>query len=65
MNQEVFWNLFLDTGAPEAFLLYRGIQRKKGEYYEEKSGCSRNNYFSSIIYFMFPIGSHLFISEEI
>ena len=36
MNQEVFWNLFLDTGAPEAFLLYRGIQRKKGEYYEEK-----------------------------
>lgn len=31
MHTEVFWNLFLDTGAPEAYLLYRREQCREQE----------------------------------
>ena len=28
MDAEMFWNLFLETGAPELYLLYRWAMRK-------------------------------------
>ena len=30
MDAKLYWSLFLETGAPEAYLLYRGAQRKTG-----------------------------------
>ena len=30
MDAKLFWSVFLETGAPEAYLLYRGAQRKTG-----------------------------------
>ena len=31
MKSDAFWQLFLDTGAPEAYLLYRrGAEKKDG-----------------------------------
>ena len=30
MDAKLYWSLFLETGAPEAYLLYRGAQRKAG-----------------------------------
>lgn len=35
MDAEFYWSLFLDTGAPEAFLLYKGSKTKKGNSNEE------------------------------
>ncbi len=26
MEREIYWQLFLDTGAPEAYLLYKSVQ---------------------------------------
>ena len=50
MERELLWNLFLDTGAPEAFLLYRKSCRETGETDEKKAGemdrgvvCARNS----------------------
>ncbi len=31
MNSEFFWNLFMETGAPEAYLLYRRTSEKRSE----------------------------------
>lgn len=36
MEGKAFWELFLDTGSPEAFLLYRRCCREKGTPHEEK-----------------------------
>ena len=30
MDAKLCWSLFLETGAPEAYLLYRSAQRKTG-----------------------------------
>lgn len=30
MDAKLYWSLFLETGAPEAYLLYRGAQRNNG-----------------------------------
>ena len=35
MNAQPFWELFLDTGAPEMYLLYQKV--RKGE---ENSACN-------------------------
>jgi len=31
MNADFFWSLFEDTGAPEAYLLYRRMREKPME----------------------------------
>ena len=30
MNTKLYWSLFLETGAPEAYLLYRGAKKRGG-----------------------------------
>lgn len=30
MDAKLFWSLFLDTGAPEAYLLYRSARNQSG-----------------------------------
>ena len=30
MDAKVFWNVFVDTGAPEAYLLYTWALKKEG-----------------------------------
>ncbi len=30
MDAKVFWNVFVDTGAPEAYLLYAWALREEG-----------------------------------
>ena len=36
MDGKAFWELFLDTGSPVAYLLYRRCCREEGYSYEEK-----------------------------
>ena len=36
MDGTVFWEMFLDTGSPEAYVLYRLCCPEKGNYREEK-----------------------------
>lgn len=31
MDSNVYWSLFLETGAPEAYLLYRAARAKQAE----------------------------------
>ena len=28
MDEQLYWSLFLETGAPEAYLMYRSAKRK-------------------------------------
>ena len=28
MDEQLYWSLFLETGAPEAYLMYRSARRK-------------------------------------
>ena len=30
MDKKQYWSLFLETGAPEAYLMYRGAQKQGG-----------------------------------
>ena len=30
MDKNQYWSIFLETGAPEAYLLYRGAQKQQG-----------------------------------
>jgi hypothetical protein len=42
MNAVEYWNLFMETGAPEAYLLYHASQRTEESYvsYGQSSGTS-------------------------
>ena len=41
MNQRAMWNVFLQTGAPEAYLLYCEVRRAKENYVSDNPGtCS-------------------------
>ena len=40
MNTEALWELFLDTGSPEVFLLYRGSCREKRDVTMDKQNLS-------------------------
>ena len=35
MTAKEYWTLFLETGAPEAYLLYAGALRTEGSYVPE------------------------------
>ena len=39
MNANAFWQLFLDTGAPEMYLLYSRAQKSEGSYAFEDPGA--------------------------
>ena len=30
MDEKLYWSLFLETGAPEAYLMYRSAQKQGG-----------------------------------
>ena len=38
MNIMDYWTLFLETGAPEAYLMYRKHQRTEGIHVSDDSG---------------------------
>ena len=42
MDSNMYWQLFLDTGAPEAYLLYNASRRTEESYvsYNQSSGTS-------------------------
>ncbi len=40
MKAEDFWNVFLETGAPEAYLLYSAALKTEGNHVPDDPGCS-------------------------
>ena len=40
MNAEAFWQLFLETGAPEAYMLYNKARRMESSHVFDNSGIS-------------------------
>ncbi len=38
MKSKDYWNLFLETGAPEAYLMYSKAVKLEGKYVPECSG---------------------------
>lgn len=38
MNAEDYWNVFLETGAPEAYLLYSAAAKTEGKHVSDDSG---------------------------
>lgn len=39
MNARDFWAVFLETGAPEAYLLYSAALKTEGKHVSDGSGC--------------------------
>lgn len=39
MNAMDYWQLFLDTGAPEAYLMYSKQAKSEAQYVFDDSGC--------------------------
>ena len=40
MNAQDFWNIFLETGAPEAYLLYTRALKMEGKHVFDDTGIS-------------------------
>jgi len=38
MNSAFFWDLFLETGAPEMYLCYQEARRSEEQYVSESTG---------------------------
>ena len=38
MNAQDYWNLFLDTGAPEAYLMYSHLAKSEDTHVLDDSG---------------------------
>jgi hypothetical protein len=38
MNVMDYWTLFMETGAPEAYLMYRKQQKMEGKYVSDDPG---------------------------
>ena len=38
MNARDYWQLFLETGAPEAYLMYSKMQKSEARYVYDGSG---------------------------
>lgn len=44
MNQQAMWSVFLNTGAPEVYLLYCEARKAKDNYVSNNSGsCDSSN----------------------
>ena len=39
MKSTDYWQLFLETGAPEAYLMYSKQQKAEANYVYDDSGC--------------------------
>ena len=39
MNAQDYWQLFLETGAPEAYLMYSRQMKMETDYVYDDSGC--------------------------
>lgn len=44
MNANAFWNVFLTTGAPEAYLLYANARRMEESNVSECAGSGSESY---------------------
>ena len=38
MNTSIFWQMFLETGAPEMYLLYNRARKTEGEHVSDDPG---------------------------
>ena len=44
MDAQAFWQMFLDTGAPEMYLLYNKVRKMEDVHVSENSGsCAACN----------------------
>lgn len=39
MDAKDYWQLFVETGAPEAYLMYSNALKMEGKYVPERSGA--------------------------
>lgn len=39
MNAKDYWTVFLETGAPEAYLLYSAALKTEGKHVPDGAGC--------------------------
>lgn len=39
MNSEAFWQLFLDTGAPEMYMLYNKAKKMEDSHVSDNQGA--------------------------
>lgn len=44
MNAKDYWQLFLETGAPEAYLMYSKQRKTEGAYVFDDPGHRSENY---------------------
>ena len=44
MNAQDYWNLFLDTGAPEAYLMYSHLAKSEETHVFDDSGHRPESY---------------------
>lgn len=44
MNQQAMWSIFLQTGAPEAYLLYCEARKAKDNYVSDNPGACDPSY---------------------
>ena len=40
MNSQAFWQVFLDTGAPEMFMLYHKMRKMEDGHVSDNTGVS-------------------------
>jgi len=44
MNAKAYWQLFMDTGAPEAYVLYQQALKMEGNHVPDDSGSGAPRY---------------------
>ena len=44
MNAQDYWSIFLETGAPEAYLLYtRALKMEEKHVFDDSGDCPQSN----------------------
>lgn len=44
MNAELFWQVFIETGAPEAYLLFQKMRRTEGGHVSDNQSTGAESY---------------------
>ena len=44
MNAQDYWKIFLETGAPEMYLLFKEARRMEGKYVSEDQGIGSKGF---------------------
>ena len=44
MNAQDYWNMFLETGAPEMYLLFNKARRMEGNHVSEDQGIGSKGF---------------------